>query len=264
MANDSALTANGQPAQTVKGKVPEVNTTFWLIKILATTLGETAGDAVTMSMNLGYLVGSSIFLSIFFIAVACQIMAKRFHPFVFWLVIIATTTAGTTLADFFDRSLGIGYLGGSTTLFLLLIASLAVWYRSQGSVSIRRITSHKAELFYWLTIMFSQTLGTALGDWVADPKTGLGLGYEGGALLFAAALAIVAGLYFWTKTSHTLLFWAAFILTRPLGATLGDLLDKPHASGGMELSRYTASLVIAVVMIGCVLLIPQKAEQMET
>ncbi len=263
MDNESALSSNRQSAQIVEGKVPEVNTSFWLIKILATTLGETAGDAVTMSMNLGYLVGSSIFLSIFLIAVACQVMAKRFHPLVFWFVIVATTTAGTTLADFFDRSLGIGYLGGSTLLFLLLMASLAIWYRSQGSVSIRRITSRKAELFYWLTIMFSQTLGTALGDWVADPATGLGLGYEGGALLFAAGLAVIAGLYFWTKTSRTLLFWAAFILTRPLGATLGDFLDKPHASGGMELSRYTASVVIAVIMIGCVLLMPQRAEKTE-
>ncbi len=263
MAIDSALSSNSHSAVSVEGKVPEVNTSFWLIKILATTLGETAGDAVTMSMNLGYLVGSSIFLGIFLIAVARQVTAKRFHPFVFWCVIVATTTAGTTLADFFDRSLGIGYLGGSTLLFILLMTSLAVWYRSQGSVSIRRINSHKGEIFYWLTIMFSQTLGTALGDWVADPKTGLGLGYEGGALLFAASLAIVAGLYFWTKTSRTFLFWAAFILTRPLGATLGDLLDKPHASGGMELSRYSASLVIAVVMIGCVLLIPQKAERTE-
>lgn len=263
MANESPVANDGGSAETVQGKVPEVNASFWLIKILATTLGETAGDAVTMSMNLGYLVGSSIFLSIFFIATACQIMAKRFHPFVFWFVIVATTTAGTTLADFFDRSLGIGYLGGSIVLSVLLMATLAVWYRSQGSVSIRRITSHKAEIFYWLTIMFSQTLGTALGDWVADPQTGLGLGYEGGALLFAAGLAVVAGLYFWTKTSRTLLFWAAFILTRPLGATLGDLLDKPHASGGLELSRYTASLVLAVVMAGCVVLMPQKAERTE-
>jgi uncharacterized membrane-anchored protein len=263
MTNEFAQMPNGNSAEIVDGKVPEVNTSFWLIKILATTLGETAGDAVTMSMNLGYLIGSSIFLSIFFVAVACQIKAKRFHPFVFWFVIVATTTAGTTLADFFDRSLGIGYFGGSAILLILLMASLAIWYKSEGSVSIRRIVSRKAELFYWLTIMFSQTLGTALGDWVADPETGLGFGYEGGALLFASALAIVAALYFWTKTSHTLLFWAAFILTRPLGATLGDFLDKPHASGGMELSRYTASLVIAVVMIACVLILPQKAERTE-
>ena len=214
-----------------------------------------------MSMNLGYLVGSSIFLSIFLVAVAWQVMAKRFQPFVFWFVIVATSTTGTTLADFFDRSSGVGYVGGSSTLLLLLMASLAIWYWTQGSVSIRRITSHKAELFYWVTIMLSQTRGTARGDRVADPKTGLGLGYEGGELLFAAGLAIVAGLYFWTKTSHTLLFWAAFILTRPLGATLGDFLYKPHASGGLEVSRYTASLVIAVIMIGCVLLMPQKAEQ---
>lgn len=192
MTTVPAENAEKQDVSTAEGKVPEVNASFWLIKILATTLGETAGDAVTMSMNLGYLVGSSIFLSIFLVSVACQVMAKRFHPLVFWSVIVATTTAGTTLADFFDRSLGIGYLGGSTTLFVLLMASLAIWYRSQGSVSIKKIVSRKAEVFYWLTIMFSQTLGTALGDWVADPKTGLGLGYEGGAMLFSGALAVVA------------------------------------------------------------------------
>jgi uncharacterized membrane-anchored protein len=262
MANESsALATDAQSAKTTEGKVPEVNAGFWLIKILATTLGETGGDAVTMSMNLGYLVGSSIFLSIFAIAVVCQVMAKRFHPFLFWFVIVATTTAGTTMADFFDRSLGIGYLGGSTMLLLLLMASLAIWYKSQGSVSIRRITTRKAEFFYWFTIMFSQTLGTAVGDWVADSDGGLGLGYERAALLFAAGLAVVAALYFWTKVSRTALFWAAFILTRPLGATLGDFMDKPHASGGMELSRYTASAVIAAIMIGCVLLLPQKAER---
>ncbi|HEY9685022.1 MAG TPA: hypothetical protein V6C89_04145 [Drouetiella sp.] len=263
MSTVPSVTAAKPNGNVVEGKVPEVNAPFWLIKILATTLGETAGDAVTMSMNLGYLVGSSIFLSIFLVSVACQVTAKRFHPLVFWAVIVATTTAGTTLADFFDRSLGIGYAGGSATLFIFLMASLGIWYKSEGSVSIKKILSRKAEVFYWLTIMFSQTLGTALGDWVADPQTGLGLGYEGGALLFSAALVIVAGLYFWTKTSRTFLFWAAFILTRPLGATLGDFLDKPHAAGGMELSRYTATAAIAVLMFGCVLLFPQRAEKTE-
>lgn len=253
-----------QPKSYEEGKVPEVNGPFWLIKILATTLGETAGDAVTMSMNLGYLTGSGIFLSIFALAVGAQVATKKFHAFLFWFVIVATTTAGTTLADFFDRSLHIGYFGGSTILCCLLFVSLAVWHFSCGSVSIRRITSRKAEALYWLTIMFSQTLGTALGDWVADPKTGMGLGYQGGALVFAAGLAVIAALYFWTKTSRTTLFWAAFILTRPLGATLGDFLDKPIESGGLALSRYTASAVIAVIMIICVVLFPQRPERTET
>ena len=245
------------------GKVPEVTLGFWLIKIAATTLGETGGDAVTMSMNLGYLVGSAIFAAIFVIAVAAQISAKRFHPYLFWAVIVATTTFGTTLADFFDRSLGIGYVGGSSSLFVLLMASLAIWYWSLGSVSISSLATRKAEVFYWVTIMFSQTLGTALGDWVADPATGLGLGYGGGAILFAAGLALVAGAYFWTKTSRTFLFWAAFILTRPLGATVGDLLDKPVSSGGLDLSRYTASAVLAVFILICVTLIPQRAERIK-
>ena len=233
---------------------------FWLIKVAATTLGETGGDAVTMSMHLGYLVGTAIFASIFAVAVGAQIRAQRFHPFLFWFVILATTTVGTTLADFFDRTLGIGYLGGSSILVVLLIGCLAFWYRSMGSVSISKITSHKAELFYWSTILFSQTLGTALGDWISDPGSGLGLGYGGGAMLFSGGLAIVAAAYFWTKIPRTLLFWAAFILTRPLGATVGDFLDKPLASGGLELSRYAASGVIAVFIVACVLLLPQKAE----
>jgi len=247
--------------QTIAGKVPAITISFWIIKIAATTLGETAGDAVTMSMNLGYLVGTAIFASIFVVAVSAQIAAKRFHPFLFWFVIVATTTAGTTLADFFDRSLGVGYLGGSSILFGLLMATLALWYWSVGSVSVNKITSHKAEVFYWLTIMFSQTFGTAIGDWVADPQTGLGLGYEGAALLFSAGLAIVAAAYFWTKLSHTLLFWAAFILSRPLGATVGDFLDKPYASGGLALSRYSASAALIVFIIACILFVPQKAER---
>ena len=243
------------------GKVPEVTLGFWIIKIAATTLGETGGDAVTMSMNLGYLVGTAIFAAIFVAAVSAQIAAKRFRPFLFWTVIVATTTAGTTLADLVDRSLGIGYFGGSTILFVLLIGTLALWHRSLGSVSVNTISSRRAEIFYWATIMFSQTLGTALGDWTADNKGGLGLGYQGGAMIFAVGLALVAAAYYWTKVSHTLLFWAAFILSRPLGATVGDWLDKPLASGGLALSRYTATAVLAAFILGCVLLLPEKAEK---
>lgn len=249
--------------QTTLAKVPEVTLTFWIIKIAATTLGETGGDAVTMSMHLGYLIGTAIFAVIFVSLVTVQIRSKGFHPFLFWLVIVATTTLGTTLADFFDRSFGIGYIGGTSILFALLLASLGVWHWRLGSVSVNQLSSHKAEMFYWTTIMFSQTLGTALGDWVADPKTGLGLGYEGGALLLAVGLVIVAALYFWTKMSHTALFWAAFILTRPLGATVGDLLDKPHAKGGLAMSRYSASAALAVFILGCIFVFPQKAEKIK-
>lgn len=251
---------NGEIAEGL-GKVPEVTFWFWVIKVAATTLGETAGDAVTMSMNLGYLVGTAIFALVFVVAVGAQIAARKFHPALFWFVIVATTTAGTTLADLFDRSLGIGYLGGTSILFVLLMGTLALWHRSLGSVSIKRMTSRKAEIFYWAAIMFSQTLGTALGDWMADSETGLGLGYEGGALVFAAGLALVAAAYFRTRLSHTMLFWAAFILTRPLGATVGDLLDKPHANGGLALSRYVASGVLAVFIVACIALLPQRAER---
>jgi len=237
-------------------KVPEVTLYFWIIKILATTLGETGGDAVTMSMNLGYLVGTGIFASVLIIAVAAQIAAKRFHPFLYWAVVIATTTAGTTLADFVDRSLGIGYLGGSSILFLLLLITLGIWYWSLGSVSVDSLKTRKAEMFYWATIMFSQTLGTALGDWMAGST---GLGYTGGALVFAGGLAIAAAAYFYTNISRTFLFWAAFILTRPLGATLGDFFDKPVANGGLAFSRYTASAVLAAVIVACVVFFPQRA-----
>ena len=245
-------------------KVPEVTLLFWVLKIIATTLGETAGDAVTMSMNLGYLVGTAIFATIFVLAVTAQIRATKFHPYLFWFVIVATTTAGTTLADFFDRSLGIGYIGGTSILFALLLACLGLWYWSLGSVSVNQLTTRKAEVFYWATVMFSQTLGTAAGDWVADPKTGLGLGYSGGAVVFAIGLAVVAAAYYWTSISHTLSFWAAFILSRPLGATVGDFLDKPRANGGLELSRYTASAVLAVLIIVGLLLFPQRAERVPT
>jgi uncharacterized membrane-anchored protein len=239
-------------------KVPEVTLLFWVIKILCTTLGETGGDAVTMSMNLGYLVGTVIFAVIFLVFVVAQIYAKRFHPFMYWTTIIATTTVGTTLADFADRSLGIGYAGGSLLLLGLLLASLATWYWSLGSVSVSTVSTPKVEMFYWLTIMFSQTLGTALGDWTADSE---GVGYAGGVVIFSLLLAIVAACHFWTRISKTALFWLAFILTRPLGAVLGDLLDKPLAHGGFNLSRYSASAVLAVLVFACILIFPQRAGQ---
>jgi uncharacterized membrane-anchored protein len=239
-----------------RSKVPEVTLVFWIIKVLATTLGETGGDAVSMSMNLGYAVSSFIFIGIFAVAVVAQIVAKKFHPFLYWLVVIATTTAGTTMADFADRSLGIGYPGGASLLFVLLMAALAVWYRSAGSISVNTVSTPKIETFYWVAILFSQTLGTALGDWMADSN---GLGYEGGALVFAAGLTLIAAAYFYTSMSRTLLFWAAFILTRPLGATLGDLLDKPLDSGGLAFSRLYASAILAAVIIGCVAWLPQRA-----
>jgi uncharacterized membrane-anchored protein len=245
------------------GKVPALTLGFWLIKIAATTLGETAGDAVTMSMNLGYLVGTLIFAAVLFVALFVQIRAERFRPMLFWTVIVATTTVGTTLADFCDRSLGIGYLGGSSLLFALLMASLLIWHRTLGTVSIEHLDSHKAEVFCWITILFSQTLGTALGDWVADTDGGWGLGYEGGALLFAAGLAAVIAAYYWTRISHTILFWAAFILTRPLGATVGDFLDKPVASGGLALSRYSASAALIAGMLLMIFIFPQRAERVQ-
>jgi uncharacterized membrane-anchored protein len=239
-------------------KVPEVTLIFWVIKIAATTLGETGGDSVTMSMNLGYLVGTAIFAVIFLAAVAAQINAKGFHPLLYWVTIIATTTVGTTLADFADRSLGIGYAGGSSLLFILLIASLFIWHRSLGTVSVDTVSSPKAEMFYWVTVMFSQTLGTALGDWTA---TTAGLGYGGGAVVFSALLALVAVAYYRTKISRTALFWAAFILTRPLGAVVGDFLDKPLNAGGLALSRYSASAALFAFMLTCILFFKQRAAE---
>ena len=237
-------------------KVPEVTLIFWIIKIAATTLGETGGDTVSMTLNWGYLIGTALFLSLLAVLVVWQTAAKKFHPFLYWATIIASTTAGTTMADFADRSLGIGYTGGSTVLFLCLMATLALWYFTLGSISVQTVSTPKVEAFYWAAITFSQTLGTALGDWAAD--TG-GLGYEGGALLFGAGLALLAALYYWTNISRVFLFWAAFILTRPLGATVGDFLDKPVSHGGLHLSRPLASAVIAVFIIGCILLLPQRA-----
>ncbi len=239
-------------------KVPLVTLGFWIIKILATTLGETGGDTVTMTMKLGYLTGTIIFLSALAVLVVLQIRARSFHPFLYWATIIASTTAGTTLADFADRSLGIGYAGGSTLLLACVLGVLGLWYRSQGTVSVDTVNSPKVEVFYWATITFSQTLGTALGDWMADDT---GLGYLGAAALFSTALAIIAFCYFRTRISHVMLFWAAFILTRPLGATMGDFLDKPLSDGGLALSRPLASLVLAVVILICLVVIPQRAAQ---
>jgi uncharacterized membrane-anchored protein len=237
-------------------KVPEVTLVFWIIKIAATTLGETGGDSVTMTLNWGYLAGTLLFLGVLIVLVIAQIVAKRFHPVLYWATIIASTTFGTTMADFADRSLGIGYTGGASLLFACLMTILALWYWSEGTISVNTVSTPRVEAFYWAAIIFSQTLGTALGDWIAD--TG-GLGYEGGALVFGAALALLAALYYWTNVSRVTLFWAAFILTRPLGATLGDFLDKPVASGGLDLSRPLASAVIAAFIVSCIVLLPQRA-----
>jgi uncharacterized membrane-anchored protein len=247
-------------------KVPAVTLGFWLIKILATTLGETGGDTVSMSwlgettpnagaggLN-GYLVGTAIFGVLLIALVWAQIRARTFNPWLYWATIVASTTAGTTLADFATRSIGIGYAGGSTLLFALVLLSLFVWYRACGSISVATVVSPREETFYWITITFSQTLGTALGDWIADSS----LGYGGGALFFGALLALIAALYFWSRVSHVLLFWAAFILTRPLGATLGDLFDKPISSGGLAMSRPFASLVLALAIVALIGLIPQR------
>jgi uncharacterized membrane-anchored protein len=248
----------GSSMNNVVSKVPEVTLGFWLIKIAATTLGETGGDAVSMSLGLGYLVSTGIFAALFVVAVISQIAAKRFHPFLYWATIVATTTVGTTLADFADRSLGIGYAGGTAMLFTLLMLSLLIWYLSLGSVSVDSVSSPKAEVFYWVTIMFSQTLGTALGDWTADTAD---LGYARAALLFSGLLGLVVVAYYATRISHTLLFWSAFILTRPLGAVVGDFLDKPVDKGGLALSRYTASAVLLIIMVICIRFIPQRAAQ---
>jgi uncharacterized membrane-anchored protein len=250
MTGDEAERADAE------SKVPAVTLGFWVIKILATTLGETGGDTVSMTMELGYLVGTAIFLSVFLALAAWQISAKRFHPLLYWATIIASTTAGTTMADFATRSMGIGYPGGSALLFALVLASLVAWKLSTGTVRVEAVRTPKAEAFYWLTITFSQTLGTALGDWVADTD---GIGFGNGALIFGAVLAAVAALYFWTKVNRVFLFWAAFILTRPLGATVGDYLDKPVAEGGLAFSRPLATAVLGAVILLLILLLPQRA-----
>jgi uncharacterized membrane-anchored protein len=229
---------------------------FWVIKILATTLGETGGDAVSMSMDLGYLLSTGIFAVIFLLAVMFQMYSKAFHPVTYWVTIIATTTVGTTLADFADRSLGIGYAGGSTILLCLLLGSLYIWYRTTGSIAVETVSTPKSEMFYWLTIMFSQTLGTALGDWVADTE---GLGYAASAIIFASLLSVIAWAYYKTKISHTILFWSAFILTRPLGAVVGDFLDKPLSDGGLELSRYSATATLLLLIAFFIFAFKHKA-----
>ena len=243
-------------ARAVLNKVPEVTVVFWLIKIAATTLGETGGDTITMTLNWGYLAGTAIFLAILVALVIGQTVAVRFHPYLYWATIVASTTFGTTMADFADRSLGIGYAGGASLLLFGLIAVLWFWHRSFGSISVDTVNTPKVEAFYWAAITLSQTLGTALGDWMADST---GLGYEYGALVFAAGLAVVAAAYFWTGASRVMLFWAAFILTRPLGATVGDYLDKPTSHGGLALSRPIASAVIAAFILLCLLVLPQRA-----
>lgn len=236
-------------------KVPQVTLLFWVIKIAATTLGETGGDAVSMSMHLGYLTATAIFAALFLLAVWVQIKARTFHPYLYWLTIIATTTVGTTLADFADRSLGIGYAGGTTLLIALLLASLALWHRTMGSVSVASVNNPKVEIFYWVTIMLSQTLGTALGDWTADSA---GLGYTGAAAIFAGLLVLVVVLWHFTTISRTALFWSAFILTRPLGAVVGDFLDKPVNAGGLAMSRYSASAALLIFIVLCIVVFKQR------
>jgi uncharacterized membrane-anchored protein len=251
-------------AKAALSKIPEVTLGFWIIKILATTLGETGGDAVTMSLfhadkdahNGGYLLGAGLFLAVFVAAVIVQIATRAFHPAVYWLTIVATTTVGTAMADFADRSLGIGYAGGSAILFALLMASLLVWRWSEGTVSVTTVATPRVEVFYWITILFSQTLGTALGDWMADTN---GLGFESAALVFGAALVILIAAYLFTRVSRVFLFWAAFILTRPLGATLGDLFDKPITQGGFAFNRFEASAILAAAIVVLVLVLPQRS-----
>jgi uncharacterized membrane-anchored protein/protein tyrosine phosphatase (PTP) superfamily phosphohydrolase (DUF442 family) len=236
-------------------KVPAVTLAFWIIKIIATTLGETGGDAVSMSLGLGYAISSIIFIAVFFVAVSFQVAAKSYRRVLYWTVIVASTTAGTTMADFADRSLGIGYLGGSAILLTTLLASFFVWQKAAGSISVETVRSPRVEVFYWTAILFSQTLGTALGDWMADTN---GMGYQAGALIFAALLTVMVLLYFFTAVSRTLLFWSAFVLTRPLGATLGDFLDKPISHGGLAISRFTISAILVASMVACILIDARK------
>src|SRR5438270_3618422 len=260
---------DGELVRDTLSKVPAVTLGFWIIKILATTLGETGGDTVTMTwlgettphpMPNGYLIGTAIFGVLLVILVLAQIKARKFNPWLYWATIVASTTCGTTLADFADRSLGIGYPGGSLLLLACVLLSLFAWYKTLGTVNVNSVTSPPEETFYWITITFSQTLGTALGDWAADATSdgGWGLGYSGGAVAFGAGLLVLAIVYFTTRTSRVALFWAAFILTRPLGATVGDFLDKPLNKGGLALSRPIASAVLAVVIILLILVLPQR------
>jgi len=247
---------NNVQKQSALSKVPEVTLGFWIIKIAATTLGETGGDSVTMTFDWGYLSGTALFLGLLVVLVIAQVIAKKFHPFLYWATIVASTTFGTTMADFVDRSLGIGYTGGATLLVICLATVLGLWFWSEGTISVNTVNTPKVEAYYWTAITLSQTLGIALGDWIADTR---GLGYQAGALVFAAGLAVIGGLYLWTNVSRVFLFWSAFILTRPLGATVGDFLDKPVSHGGLAFSRPLASLVIALFIIGCLFVLPQRA-----
>ena len=249
------MSATDRGVKDALSKVPEVTLAFWIIKVAATTLGETGGDSVTMTFNWGYLAGTLLFLGFLVVLVIAQILAKKFNPFLYWATIVASTTFGTTMADFADRSLGIGYTGGTTLLLVCLLVVLGLWHWSEGTISVNTVATPKVECFYWAAITFSQTLGTALGDWMADT----GLGYEGGALIFAAGLAVVGGLYLWTNVSRVLLFWTAFILTRPFGATVGDFLDKPVSDGGLNFSRPLASAIIAAFIAACLFILPQRA-----
>ena len=249
------MSATDRGVKDALSKVPEVTLAFWIIKVAATTLGETGGDSVTMTFNWGYLAGTLLFLGFLVVLVIAQILAKNFNPFLYWATIVASTTFGTTMADFADRSLGIGYTGGTTLLLVCLLVVLGLWHWSEGTISVNTVATPKVECFYWAAITFSQTLGTALGDWMADT----GLGYEGGALIFAAGLAVVGGLYLWTNVSRVLLFWTAFILTRPFGATVGDFLDKPVSAGGLNFSRPLASAIIAAFIVACLFILPQRA-----
>jgi uncharacterized membrane-anchored protein len=243
----------------MKNKVPEITLAFWIIKILATTLGETGGDVLSMTLNWGYAASTVVFFGLFLATLLAQISAKSFHPFLYWAVILSTTTAGTTMSDFLDRTAGLGYVGGSLVLITILLAVLAAWRFTTGSVSVNNIRTRQAEVFYWVTILFSNTLGTAFGDFLAD-STGLGLGYEGGAVLIGGLLALIAAAYFFTSVSHTLLFWLAFILTRPLGATVGDLLTKAHGQGGLDLGTIGSSAIIAVVLVAFIAVASKRSE----
>jgi uncharacterized membrane-anchored protein len=249
------MSATNRDVRDAFSKVPEVTLVFWIIKIAATTLGETGGDSVTMTFNWGYLAGTLLFFGFLVVLVIAQIFAKKFNPFLYWATIVASTTFGTTMADFADRSLRIGYIGGSTLLLVCLLAVLGLWHWSEGTISVDTVSTPRVECFYWAAITFSQTLGTALGDWMADT----GLGYEGGALVFALGLAIVGGLYLWTNLSRVLLFWIAFILTRPFGATVGDFLGKPVNAGGLNFSRPLASAIVAAFIVVCLFILPQRA-----
>ena len=240
------MTANAVAIDEVLSKVPRVTLAFWVVKILATTFGETGGDALSMTLNLGYAVSSLIFLAFFVITLGAQVGSKHYHPVFYWAVVIATTTVGTTTSDYIDRTLGVGYVASSIVLLALVIAILVVWHLTTGRIVVDRVVNRTDEIFYWVTILVSNTLGTALGDFVADTS---GLGFTGGALLFAALIAIVTALHFFARLPTNILFWAAYVLTRPLGATVGDTLTKPTAEGGLSLGRFQSSLVILVAMV---------------